>query len=125
MYEFFREPKNREMIERFRQLGVRMAEEEVPARVPARGPLVGKTVVLTGRLETLTRSQAEELLRRAGAHVTESVSRKTDYVFAGAEPGSKYVRAQQLGVPILGEEDLLRMLRESGIEVEAPIRSSD
>ncbi|MCM8745744.1 NAD-dependent DNA ligase LigA [Thermomicrobium sp. CFH 73360] len=125
VYEFFREPKNREMIERFRQLGVRMAEEEAPARVPARGPLVGKTVVLTGRLETLTRSQAEELLRRAGAHVTESVSRKTDYVVAGAEPGSKYLRAQQLGVPILGEEDLLRMLRDSGIAVEAPIRSSD
>ncbi len=125
VFEFFREPKNREMIERFRQLGVRMAEEEGAMPAPARGPLVGKTVVLTGRLETLTRSQAEELLRRAGAHVTESVSRKTDYVFAGAEPGSKYVRAQQLGLPILSEEDLLRMLRESGIEVETPIRSSD
>lgn len=118
VYEFFREPKNREMIERLRRLGLRLAEEETPAVAPAAGPLAGKTVVLTGRLESLTRSQAEELLRRAGAHVTESVSRKTDYVFAGADPGSKYVRAQQLGVPILGEEDLLRLLRESGIEVE-------
>ncbi|MDW8060309.1 MAG: NAD-dependent DNA ligase LigA [Thermomicrobium sp.] len=123
VYEFFREPKNREMIERFRRLGVRMAEEEAPAAPAARGPLAGKTVVLTGRLETLTRSQAEELLHRAGAHVTDSVSRKTDYVFAGADPGSKYARAREFGVPILGEEDLLRMLRESGIDVEALARS--
>ncbi|MDW7982078.1 MAG: NAD-dependent DNA ligase LigA [Thermomicrobium sp.] len=119
VYEFFREPKNRDMIERFRQLGLRMADEELPPPAAPRGPLAGKTVVLTGRLHSLTRSQAEELLRRAGAHVTDSVSRKTDYVFAGTDPGSKFVRAQQLGVPILGEEELLRMLRESGITVEA------
>lgn len=120
--EFFREPKNRQMIERFRTLGVRMSEEEVQPALPS-GPLAGKTVVLTGRLETLTRTQAAELLRRAGAHVSDNVSRKTDFVFVGAEPGSKFVRAQQLGVPILGEAELLQMLRESGIEVEVAANS--
>jgi len=116
VYEFFREPRNLEMIERFRRLGVKL-EEEAPAPRAARGPLAGKTVVLTGRLESMTRSQAEEALRQAGAHVTSSVSKSTDIVFAGEDPGSKYQRAQQLGVTILGEEDLLRMLRESGVSI--------
>jgi len=116
VYEFFHEPQNLEMLERFRRLGVKL-EEAAPAPRPARGPLAGKTIVLTGRLESMTRTQAEEALRQAGAHVTSSVSKNTDIVFAGEDPGSKYQRAQQLGVTILGEEDLLRMLRESGVSI--------
>ena len=113
---FFQEPRNREMIERFRAAGVRMSEERGEETRTRHGPLVGKTVVLTGRLQSMTRSQAEEALRLAGATVTSSVSRNTDYVFAGEDPGSKYQRAQQLGVPILDEEALLQLLRESGID---------
>jgi len=123
IYEFFHEPKNVEMIERFRRLGVKVAETAPVAR-PARGPLAGKTVVLTGKLTTLTRAQAEEALRQVGARVVSSVSKNTDYVFAGQDPGSKYQRAQQLGVTILGEDDLLRMLRESGVSLAEAVPAS-
>jgi DNA ligase (NAD+) len=109
VYDFLHTPENLAVIEKLRQAGVRMADDGA-GETAADGPLAGKTVVLTGRLSGLTRSEAEELLRKAGANVAGSVSRKTSAVFAGEDAGSKADRARELGVPVLSEEDLLAVL---------------
>jgi DNA ligase (NAD+) len=72
--------------------------------------LAGKTVVLTGTLPTLTREAAKEMLEAAGAKVAGSVSKKTDYVVAGADAGSKLAKAEELGVPVLDEEGMRKLL---------------
>jgi DNA ligase (NAD+) len=72
--------------------------------------LAGKTLVLTGTLPHLARHEAQALITAAGGRVTSSVTRKTDYVVAGAEPGSKYQQAQRLGIPILDEAALQQLL---------------
>ena len=77
-------------------------------------PLAGKTVVLTGTLPTLGRDAAKELLEAAGAKVSGSVSKKTSYVIAGAEAGSKLAKAQELGVPVLDEAGLQALLTVAG-----------
>lgn len=106
---FFAQRANREMIERLRRAGVKMS---APRRARSDGgALQGKTFVLTGTLEGMTREDAAELVVRAGGKVSGSVSRKTDYVVAGAEPGSKYTKAQQLGVRILDESGLRDLLK--------------
>ena len=105
---FFEQPHNREVVEQLRACGVTWEEGE-PAPVDVL-PLAGKTVVLTGTLPTLSRDQAKELLEAAGAKVAGSVSKKTDYVVAGAEAGSKLEKAQALGVAILDEAGLFRLL---------------
>lgn len=105
--QFFAEPHNREVITQLRASGVEWAEGE-PA--PRGGALTGKTFVLTGTLPHLTRDDAKEKIEAAGGKVVGSVSKKTDYVVAGAEPGSKYAKAVELGVNILGEEGLLKLL---------------
>jgi len=74
-------------------------------------PLAGKTVVLTGTLPTLSRDAAKDLLEAAGAKVAGSVSKKTHYVVAGAEAGSKLARAEELGIPVLDEDGLRALLR--------------
>ena len=84
-------------------------EEEGPA-APVDGPLVGKTLVLTGTLPNLTREDATERVEAAGGKVTGSVSKKTDYVVAGEDPGSKMTKAQELGTEILDEDGLLALL---------------
>ncbi|HHP51502.1 MAG TPA: NAD-dependent DNA ligase LigA [Moorella mulderi] len=105
--EFFNEPRNLMVLEKLKRAGVKMEErgEEAEAK-----PLAGKTFVLTGTLPTLTRQEATELIVRAGGRVTESVSRKTDYVVVGENPGSKYQKARELGIPIIDEEGLKRLL---------------
>jgi DNA ligase (NAD+) len=97
----------RALIEDLRALGLRLAEEG-PA--PSGGPLAGKTLVLTGTLPDLSREQASERIRAAGGRVTSSVSRSTDYVVAGASPGSKLEKAERLGVPVLDEAGLLELI---------------
>ena len=109
VYDFFHLPRNVELIEALRQAGLKMTEDAA-RRKPASAALAGKTVVVTGRLEQLTRSQAEALLREAGAQVSGSVSKKTDLVVVGEEPGSKAARARELGVEIIDEAALLRMV---------------
>ncbi len=104
---FFAQPANRKMIERLTRAGVVMS---APKRAkPAAGALTGKTLVLTGTLEGLTREDATEMIVNAGGKVTSAVSKKTDYVVAGDDPGSKYTKARQLGITILDESGLRRI----------------
>ena len=107
---FFREAHNREVIEQLRAAGVRWTEGP-PARRDTGGPFAGKIVVLTGTLGTMTRDEAKERIEAAGGKVTGSVSKKTDYVVAGAEAGSKLDKAQELGVAVLDEEKFLEMIK--------------
>ncbi|HYN61041.1 MAG TPA: NAD-dependent DNA ligase LigA [Rubrivivax sp.] len=106
---FFEQPHNREVVEQLRAAGIQWGEHEGSAASPPR-PLAGKTVVLTGALPTLTRDQAKDMLEAAGAKVAGSVSKKTSYVVAGAEAGSKLQKALELGVPVLDEAGLLALL---------------
>jgi DNA ligase (NAD+) len=108
IHTFFAQPHNREVVEQLRACGVHW-EEGAPA-VQAPKPLAGKTVVLTGTLPTLSRDEAKDLLEAAGAKVAGSVSKKTSYVVAGAEAGSKLDKAQELGVPVLDEDGLKALL---------------
>jgi DNA ligase (NAD+) len=117
VHETLAEERTRDLIERLRARGLQM-EEEGPAP-PGEGPLVGKTVVLTGTLPTLTRPEATQQIEAAGGKVTGSVSKKTDFVVAGEDPGTKMTKAQDLGVEILDEEALLALLPEDAGELPA------
>jgi DNA ligase (NAD+) len=107
--QFFAEPHNQEVIEQLRSAGV-VWDEYTPAKKMEAGPFAGKTLVLTGTLPKLSREAAKEKIEAAGGKVAGSVSKKTDFVVAGAEAGSKLIRAQELGITILDEEALLEML---------------
>ena len=109
IHTFFAQPHNREVVEQLRACGVHW-EEGAPAE-KAPQILAGKTVVLTGTLPTMGRDEAKELLEAAGAKVSGSVSKKTSYVVAGAEAGSKLTKAQELGVPVLDEAGMLALLQ--------------
>jgi DNA ligase (NAD+) len=104
---FFREPTNRELIDRLRGAGLQFTYESTR---PAGGPLEGKVFVLTGTLPSLTREEAKEIIEQAGGKVSGSVSKKTSYVVAGEEAGTKLTKAQELGVAILSEADLLKLI---------------
>lgn len=106
--QFFAETHNREVIEQLRGAGVHWPEGEGKT---VSGALQGKVFVLTGSLPNLTRDQAKEQIEAQGGKVTGSVSKKTDYVVAGAEPGSKYDKALELGVDILDEDSLITLLK--------------
>ena len=110
VHDFLHTPENLAVIDKFRAAGVRLVDDDA-GDGPANGPLAGKNVVLTGRLANMTRTEAEAALRRSGANVAGSVSKKTSAVFAGEDAGSKAERARELGVPVLGEEQLLEILR--------------
>jgi DNA ligase (NAD+) len=106
--QFFHEPRNRELVERLRKAGLTF---EHALRKKTGGALAGKTFVITGTLPNLAREEAKARIESAGGKVTGSVSKKTDYVLAGADPGSKLDKANQLGIPVLGESDLLALLK--------------
>ena len=108
IHTFFAQPHNREVVEQLRAAGVTW-EEGAPAP-RAQLPLAGKTVVLTGTLPTLGRDEAKDLLEAAGAKVAGSVSKKTDYVVAGADAGSKLEKARTLGLTVLDEDGLRQLL---------------
>ena len=108
--EFFDTPQNAVVLERLRAAGVRLDEAQaVPGDAPQ--PLAGLTFVLTGSLERFTRKAAGDALKALGAKVTGSVSKRTSYVVAGAAAGSKLTKAEQLGIPVLDEEMLERILQ--------------
>ncbi|HZU23888.1 MAG TPA: NAD-dependent DNA ligase LigA [Bryobacteraceae bacterium] len=108
IHDFFAEKRNRELIEALRKHGLTF-EQEI-RRKREKGPLDGRTFVLTGTLPTLTREEAKEKIEAAGGKVTGSVSKKTDYVVAGEEAGSKLEKARALEVPVIDEAALLAML---------------
>ena len=108
LHTFFAQAHNREVVEQLRACGVHWPEGEPVAAASL--PLTGKTVVLTGTLPTLSRDDAKALLEAAGAKVAGSVSKKTHYVVAGAEAGSKLDKARELGVPVLDEDGLRALL---------------
>jgi DNA ligase (NAD+) len=105
--QFLGDGHNRETVDKLRKAGVRLVEE-TPVRVA--GPLTGKTFVLTGRLPALTRGQAQGLIESGGGRVSSAVSKGTDYVVAGEDPGSKLDKATRLGVAVIDEAGLLELL---------------
>jgi DNA ligase (NAD+) len=108
---FFRQPRNQAVIERLRAAGVHWPESPPAAPLAAAtGTLAGRTFVLTGTLPNLAREAARERIEAAGGRVVGSVSRRTDYVVAGADPGSKLERAAALAIPVLDEAGLLELL---------------
>jgi DNA ligase (NAD+) len=112
VHEWFQLQPNRDLIRKFADAGVRVAEER-KAQPPAAGlPFAGKTFVVTGTLPTLSREEAQDFIKARGGKVAGSVSNKTSYVVVGEAAGSKLAKAQQLGIPTLSEEEL-RALAES------------
>ncbi len=111
---FFDQAHNREVVEQLRAAGVTWPEHEPSAEADAASlPLSGKTLVLTGTLPTLSRDEAKAMIEAAGGKVAGSVSKKTHYVIAGEEAGSKLEKAQSLGVPVLDEAGLLALLAQA------------
>ncbi|HMC14405.1 MAG TPA: NAD-dependent DNA ligase LigA, partial [Albitalea sp.] len=106
---FFAQPHNREVVEQLRACGIHWEENDGTADTSPK-PLLGKTLVLTGTLPTLSRDEAKDLIEAAGGKVAGSVSKKTDYVVAGAEAGSKLDKARELGVAIVDEDSLRELL---------------
>jgi len=108
--DFFASAAGKKILQRLKQLGIQPKSEKVSAKKAAELPLVGKTFVLTGALPSITREEATDEIEALGGHVSSSVSKKTDYVLAGAEPGSKFDKAKQLGIRILDEAEFRKML---------------
>lgn len=106
--EFFSDAKNQEMIKRLEDMGVNMKTEDTES---IESVISGKTVVVTGTLPTLGRKEAADLIEKYGGKVSGSVSKKTDFVLAGENAGSKLTKAQQLEITVVSEEELYRMLR--------------
>jgi DNA ligase (NAD+) len=108
VYQFFREPRNVELIQRLRDAGLQFTYQSTR---PKSGPLKGMTFVLTGTLQSMSREDAKQLIQLAGGKVAGSVSKKTSYVVAGEDAGSKLAKAQELGIRVLSEEGLLEMIK--------------
>jgi DNA ligase (NAD+) len=109
---FFASDEHRRVINALRDKGVTWPDLEPESG--SAGSLTGRTFVVTGTLTSMTREQAQEALTARGAKVTASVSKKTSYVVAGSEAGSKLVKAQELGVPVLNEQQFIELLRSEG-----------
>ncbi len=112
VYGWFRDEENQPILAKLRAAGVRMQDE--PVEAPPEGPLTGASIVLTGGLTTMSRDEATAAAEAAGARVVSSVSKKTSFVVAGENPGSKYDKAVQLGVEVLDEDGFHRRLHGDG-----------
>jgi DNA ligase (NAD+) len=108
VFRFFREPRNQELVDRLRAAGLQFTYASTR---PKGGPLKGLTFVLTGTLPNLSREDAKKLIETAGGKVAGSVSKKTNYVVAGEDAGSKLSKAQELGIPVVTEEELLDLIK--------------
>ena len=106
IYNFFKTPKNLETIDKLKKAGVRIEQ----ARVSGRGALSGKTIVVTGTLEGYSRTGIENMIRQLGADTSSSVSKSTDFVICGENPGSKAEKAKALGVKIISENEFKKMI---------------
>jgi DNA ligase (NAD+) len=111
IHTFFAQAHNREVVEQLRACGLTWEEGSAASDLPK--PLAGQTFVLTGTLPTLGRDEAKDRIEAAGGKVSGSVSKKTHYVVAGADAGSKLDKAQALGVNVIDEAGLLALLEES------------
>ena len=116
--QFFGEPHNRQVIASMRKLGVNWPE--IAGKQAASGVLLAKTLVLTGTLPNLSRDAAQALIEGAGGKVSASVSKKTHYVVAGSDAGSKLEKAQALGVSVINEADLLALLDNAATQGNVP-----
>jgi DNA ligase (NAD+) len=110
--DFFAEPHNREVIAALRAAGVTWPEAQA-RQAAMQTALSGKTFVLTGTLPNMTREDAKARIEELGGKVAGSVSKKTDYVVAGSDAGSKLAKAQELGIPLLDEAGLLALLEQA------------
>ena len=108
IYNWFQRKYNQNLISKFKKAGIKVSEEKVSANSEK---LAGKTFVLTGTLESLGRDEAKDRIRELGGDISSSASKETDYVVAGTEPGSKYDTAKKLGIKIIDEKELLKMLQ--------------
>jgi len=108
--DFFASATGKKILRRLKELGIKPKSEKVSAKKAIELPLNGKTFVLTGTLPSMTREEATEKIESLGGHVTGSVSRKTNYVLAGADPGSKFDKAKEFGVKIIDEAAFRKML---------------
>jgi DNA ligase (NAD+) len=104
--EWFKRAYHKKILKKFEKAGLTV----IPEKAPAKGKLSGKTFVLTGTLDKLGREEAGDKIRALGGKVSSSVSKDTDYVVVGSDPGSKYDKAQKLGVKTLTEEEFLEMV---------------
>jgi DNA ligase (NAD+) len=109
MVLFFQSKHNQEVIQKLKEAGVRI---EIPREGP-KGAVTGRTFLFTGSLDSLTRFEAQNRIRNAGGIVTSSVGKKVDFVVAGTDPGSKYRKAQALGLTIISEADFVRLIESS------------
>ena len=107
IFQFFREPLNQELIDRLRAAGLQFTYQSTR---PKTGPLHGLTFVLTGTLPNLSREEAKLRIEAAGGKVTGTVSKKTDYVVAGDDAGSKLDKAKELGIKVVGKQELLDLI---------------
>lgn len=115
VHAYFASPAGKLLLQELRELELNLGEpvpEGAEPQEPAAGPLTGKTVVVTGTLSRFTRDEAKELIRQHGGRASSSVSKKTDYVVAGADPGSKLDKARSLDVPVLTEDELIALVGE-------------
>jgi DNA ligase (NAD+) len=108
VHDWFHDRGNRRLLAKLRKAGIRLADP--PKKKKEDGPLAGKTLVLTGGLESMSREEATKAAEEAGARVASSVSKKTDFVVGGTDPGSKYDKAVSLGVDIVDETEFLKRL---------------
>ncbi|KES15230.1 NAD-dependent DNA ligase (contains BRCT domain type II), partial [Gilliamella apicola SCGC AB-598-I20] len=111
--DFFQEPHNRDVIEQLTsaEIGIHWPDVEIqPLTIDS--PFSGKTVVLTGTLSQLTRDDAKDKLKKLGAKVTGSVSKKTDLVIAGESAGSKLTKAEELGIKVIDEQEMIDLLNQ-------------
>jgi DNA ligase (NAD+) len=111
IHDWFADSGNSELCQRLTRAGVQTELEQQAVIEETNQRFAGKVFVLTGTLPSMTRDEARELIETNGGRVTGSVSKKTDYVLAGADPGSKLDKANQLGVPVIDEDNFRKMLR--------------
>jgi len=107
IFKFFKEKRNLEFIEKLKRVGVKILKKEKKEKLP----LKGLVFVFTGALKTMTREEAKKKVRELGGEVSESVSKRVNFVVVGENPGSKYEKAQKLGLKIISEEEFLKMIQ--------------